>query len=149
METIVIALVVSIVSPAILALINNYFRRQDKKLDWEREDNVAEKAREAAKLLLAANERVAKTAEVTNSKLDVIHGLVNSQMTAAMESELNATVAQIVLMQEVSDLKTSKGVKPQPKAVSAMNALNTKISELRAALGDRKAEAERIAAKGV
>jgi hypothetical protein len=142
------ALLISVVAPSVLALIQNYFRRGEKKLDWEREDAVAEKAREAAKLLLASNERVAQTSKETNGKLDVIHGLVNSQMTASMESDLASNVAQEVLMKELMSVKIHRGKKPLKEAETALALIRSKITELQSKLGDRKAAAERMASKG-
>ncbi len=148
MDTIFTALLISIIAPSILAFIQNYFRKKEKQLDWKREDDVAEKAREAAKLLLAANERVARNAEITNGKLDVIHTLVNSQMTSAMESELTACIAQEALMMEIIDIKGGKS-NHSPKHEEALAELGLKISELKSKLGDRKIATERAEAKGV
>ncbi len=151
MDTIFTALLISIIAPSILAFIQNYFRKKEKQLDWKREDDVAEKAREAAKLLLAANERVARNAEITNGKLDVIHTLVNSQMTSAMESELTACIAQEALMMEIIDIKGGKSNQSNhsPKHEEALAELGLKISELKSKLGDRKIATERAEAKGV
>jgi hypothetical protein len=137
MNTLLIALVVAVIGPLLLSWRQGIQRRKEKALDWEREDKVAEQARKAADLLVAANERVAKTAEVTNGKLDVIHTLVNSNMTAAMQAELDATTRELAMMREVIDLKQAAGKKPTPMALAAVTATESKIHELQTALADR------------
>ena len=49
-----------------------------KRQDYKRQDEVAERVKEAADLLAA-------TSTVTQEKLDEIHVLVNSRLTAALE----------------------------------------------------------------
>jgi hypothetical protein len=134
------AFVVAVVGPLLLAWLTNRQRRSDKREDWARQDAVAEKAAEAAKLLLAANERVAKTAAETNGKLDVIHTLVNSNMTAAMQAELDATSRELVSLREITALKQAAGLEPTPAALAAVQATEAKIAELTAALRDRLAQ---------
>jgi anion-transporting ArsA/GET3 family ATPase len=98
---------------------------------------VADKAAEAATLLLAENKRVAATAEKTNEKLDVIHILVNSNMTAAMQSELDATVREAAMMREVMRLNKSAGQAPTTAATDALAETDKRIAKLRAELHDR------------
>lgn len=128
-------------------------RHQERVEDNARQDLIAQraadtaeqaaaKAAEAASLLLAANERVANTAKVTNNKLDVIHTLVNSNMTAAMQAEYDATVRELAMMREVIALKKVAGHQPSAEAVNALTATETKIAEMRASLDDRLKQAK-------
>src|SRR5580692_9183529 len=82
--SIVTAVFASITAPLILANRTERMHREDRLADYERQDKVAraaeqtatdliasqkkiaDQAAEAARLLLDANERVAKTAQVTN-----------------------------------------------------------------------------------
>jgi len=140
MESVLIAFIVavaSMLSSLLLATLTNRQRRREKLEDYARQDAVADKAAEAAKLLLAANERVAETAKITNGKLDVIHTLVNSNMTAAMQSELDATVREHAMMVEVVALKRNAGQEPNVTSLAAIEATERKIAELQAALRDR------------
>lgn len=139
-------------------------RREEKQEDWARQDKVAEQAEraaalllerqdavaaqaaEAASLLLDANERVAETAAVTNGKLDVIHTLVNSNMTAAMQAELDATVRELAMMHEVIDMKRAAGAEPSVAALAAVEATATKIDELQVTLADRLKQNEKVEA---
>jgi len=140
-QALLIALLATVVSPAILAIISNHLagrqRRAEKKFDWDREDEVARKAEEAARLLLAANERVAKTAAVTNGKLDQIHTLVNSNMTAAMRETLSATIEKLALMREIVARDKADNIKILPEALQAIRDVEIKIGELTSTLNDR------------
>jgi len=140
-QALLIALLATVISPAILAIISNYLsarqRRAEKKFDWDREDEVARKAEEAARLLLAANERVAKTAAVTNGKLDQIHTLVNSNMTAAMRETLAATIEKLSLMRQIVDRDKADNIKVLPEALQAIRDVEIKIGELTSTLNDR------------
>lgn len=161
--SIITAVFASITAPLILAHRTERMHREDRLADYERQDKVAraaertavdliasqkriaDQAAEAAALLLAANERVARTAQVTNGKLDVIHTLVNSNMTAAMQSEYDATVRELAMMREVLALKQAAGGSPGAEALTAITATEVKLAELAAALEDRARAAARIA----
>jgi len=154
-----IAVFSSITAPLILVLLTNWQRRKEREEQWERDDAVAAQAAEAAELLrkaqeaaaaqaeeaaallLDANERVAETSALTNGKLDVIHTLVNSSLTAAMQAELDATEAQLVLMREVVDLKYATGKKPSAESLALIVAKQDQISELKAKMDDRLTQA--------
>lgn len=97
------------------------------------------KTAEAARLLLAANERVARDSGVMNGKLDdlnsgqkVIHDLVNSKMTESMQKELDAEIRSLVLMKENMDLR---GVTEQ--SAHEIKTTEQRIAELRARMTDR------------
>jgi hypothetical protein len=130
-------LVTSTVAPVTMAIVTARQTRADKKADWARQDAVAKKAEEAAALLLKANERVAENTRLTQNKLDVIHTLVNSQMTAAMQAELDATARELAMMQEVITLKEVAGHIPTAEAISAVESTRAKLAELRARIEDR------------
>ncbi len=100
---------------------------------------IADQAAEAARLLLAANERVAKTSLITNGKLDVIHTLVNSNMTTAMKNQLDATRATLVMMLEVVAIKKAAGEEPAVETLAEIDATKAKITELESLLADRAA----------
>jgi hypothetical protein len=136
-NTIWVALIVSVVSPGLLSLLTNKQRRKEKAADWMREDIVAEKAAVAAELLAIDNRAVAKRSAETIQKLDVIHVLVNSNMTAAMQSELDATVRERAMMTEVVDLKKAAGREPTIEVLAAIRATDIKIVELCSALRER------------
>jgi len=162
--SILTAVFASITAPLILAHRTERMHREDRLADYERQDKVAraaeqtatdliasqkriaDQAAEAARLLLDANERVAKTAQVTNGKLDVIHTLVNSNMTAAMQAEYDATVRELAMMREVLALKEAAGGSPGPESEAAIAATEAKLAQLAAALEDRAQAAARVGA---
>jgi|GEM_PF-2731212 hypothetical protein len=134
METVVVA----IVAPVILALILGWQQRRAKREDWAREDAVAAKAAEAARLLLAANERVAETTQVTNDKLDVIHTLVNSNVTKEMEARLEGSRREVAALREIVELRKQSGQDPTEEALAAILSTEEGVHELENDLADRR-----------
>ena len=123
--------------PVIMSLVTYWVHRNETLRDYARQDAVAAR-------LLVSNERVAETAKtaadglvVTNSKLDMIHTLVNSQMTAALESELAATQRELAMMREVISLKSAAGHAPNIETLSEIKAIEGKVVELKSRLSDR------------
>jgi hypothetical protein len=144
-----------LLGPLLLAWLNGRQRRAEKREDYARQDEVAERATEVAKqaqeaatLLVEDNQRVAKAAALATSKtfgkLDEIHTLVNSNMTAAMQAEFDATVRELAMMREVIGLHAAAGRAPSTEAESAVTATESRIAELRAALEDRHTAQDRV-----
>lgn len=115
-EAVLVALVVAVGGIAGQWLL----RRQD----FRRQDQVADRVAETAAALLADNSKV-------TAKLDQIHELVNSNMTAAIRGELVAVEAQQFLARRLALLE------PRPDDAGVLDALEVKIGELRVALADR------------
>jgi len=147
MENVWLALIVAIpamLSPVIMSWLTNRQMRLGKAEDYARQDAVAAKvdaaaakAAEAAKLLLAANERVAATTVITNGKLDVIHTLVNSSLTTAVQDSLDARRISLALMLEIVELKKVAGKQPTRESLAAISSVKAKIAELETLLADR------------
>lgn len=78
-----------------------------------------------------------ETAEIVDAKLDQIHTLVNSNMTAAMESELYAHKANRVLLDEAVGSKRALGQEPSEETLAMIDTVTAKIAELEAKLKDR------------
>lgn len=116
-----LAVFASITAPLILAQRTAAMHREDRLADWARQDALAAK---------------------TNGKLDVIHVLVNSNMTAAMQAELDAIKREIVMMREVAALNLAAGREPTVEALAAIEATQVKIAELESQLADRRIAAE-------
>jgi hypothetical protein len=74
---------------------------------------------------------------MTSRKLDVIHTLVNSNMTTHMQSELDAIVRELAMMREVARLHEDAGREPTEETLAAIKVTEAKVAELRAVLGDR------------
>lgn len=131
---IAVAIFSSVTAPLIMVMITERQRRKEKLQDWQREDRVAEEAAKAAKLLAkntAQASRSAERAEVgaarSEAKLDQIHTLVNSNLTAALNAELNATVA----------LLENLVAADEPGSEVRIDKLRATVAELRANLEDR------------
>jgi len=136
-------------SPIILSVITANQRRKEKVEDYSRQDAVAAQAAEAARLLLDANERVARqsaaSASETQSQLKQIHTLVNSNLTQEMEARLVALDAQLVLTQEVMRLNSVAGVVTPEAAKDALANLQRTADGLRLSLAERAAVTEAAA----
>jgi hypothetical protein len=162
----------AIVGPLLLARRLDRQQRRKEVRDYKRQDavaaraaEVATQAAETARLLLERQDaaatrqdevaakaaevasKLAETTTVTNGKLDDIHRLVNSNMSTAMQSELDALETSLAMMREVVDLKRAAGREPTREALAAIDATSAKIREARSALADRQAQADAITAR--
>lgn len=131
---VILALVVSLVVPNILLRSLNKQREIDKleiRIDAER---VRTEALAAAKKVERKADLVAKkltdTTSTTNEKLDVIHTLVNSNLTKQMQATLTALQAQLVLLQEGRQSAARK---------RTIEALKLRIADLQKTLKQRQA----------
>ncbi len=119
MSDVVIVAVVAGLSPCLLFFFTSRGRRKDQQTEWARQDAVAARVAEVARVVSA-------TSSETNTKLDVIHTLVNSQLSDAIRNELAAFV-------ELADFKKSMGYEPTAEALE-------RIAELRVKIADREAQ---------
>ncbi len=95
MENIVIAaivaittLVTSLIAPIGVGFFTYRIQRADRREDWARQDMVAQRARDVAEAARLA-------ALDVSEKLDMVHALVNSQLTAALQAEHDALLGQL------------------------------------------------------
>jgi len=125
--------------------------------DWARQDRLAAQVKaaaddvaaraELARVALEENQAlVAKTAEETHEKLEVIRVDVNSNMTAAMQAELDAYISELSLRVEYVKAAEQRGEKPSRDTMAAITGLEGRIAELRAKLRDRLASSDAAAA---
>ena len=116
--------------------------REDREAEWRRQDALTARATAAAERLLAAQEeesaRVVRAHQETSDKLDVIHTLVNSNLTAAMQSEYEAIGRELIMMGEVLEMRRAAGQEPSPGALDAIAATEAKLGELDHALAERR-----------
>lgn len=85
----------------------------------------------------AAAARAAAAAAVTDGKLNQIHTLVNSDMTAARQSELDQTRAMVIILKRVLALAAARGEKPNIADVAALERTQDRVEELEQILADR------------
>lgn len=133
------------IGPVLLAIVGSRSRRAEKEQDWAREDEVAARAAKTAAALLAATDRTGAKVEQVDGKVDVIHTLVNSGMTAAIESELEATVLSLASMREVAALRKETGRKPSTSTLAAIKAAEQRLALLRKTLAERAKQAKVVA----
>lgn len=132
-----IAIFASVTAPLLLIYVTGRQKAIDRAADWARQDAVAAKAQEAADRLLIQNERVAKSTRKTQEQLDVIHTLVNSDKTAAMQREADDAEARLILLLEINRLHVAAGNEPSAESLAAIKATEQKIEALNAELEDR------------
>lgn len=171
-----IAIFTSITAPLLLAYVNNRAQRKAKvedaaelraaKLeDYARQDKVAREAREVAvnaektaRLLLgnqqataAAADEVARLAAVNagkaDTKLDQIHTLVNSQMTAAKQAELDQTRAMLIVLKRITAIAALRGERADPDDLEAIRRTVSRIKELETELADRLQQLREVEAE--
>jgi len=144
---IITSIFASVTAPLILAHRTERMHREDQLADYQRQDKVAAAAAAAA---VAAQEaaRVAQAQAVdAASKLDDlgaqthrIHTLVNSDMTAARQEELEQAESLIVVLQRVIQLAKDKGIMPDPSDVDALERTQRRRDQLELILADRLAQ---------
>ena len=128
---------IAALSPVVSLLVSSYLQHRARLEDYARQDAVAAKAAEAAKLLLAAQAETTKQNQTTQSQLNHIHTLVNSNLTREMRDRLAALKGQVHLTRELIRLNKQNGLEPDVEALAALDSLQKTASELEAALKER------------
>jgi EAL domain-containing protein (putative c-di-GMP-specific phosphodiesterase class I) len=90
--------------------------------------------------------RISRKQNVINvrvdGKLDVIHTLVNSEKTLALQDKLDGLVRELVLLRMVVALHRADGAEPSTEALAEIANTETKIVELKRLLAERLVQAE-------
>lgn len=155
--TVGVALFASVTAPLLLLYLSARTHRRDRLEDYKRQDQLADEARLSREGVDAVGAEITRQLEVreareqeiadklehnqaeTSGKLDVIHELVNSRMTAALQAELDSVRRELALMRELTALKSSQGMgDPTPETLAAMIAAEKRIGELISIIEDRK-----------
>lgn len=147
--TILVAVFASVTAPLILAYRTERMHREDRQADYARQDEIAERSAEATAALLAEQRQIAAGTHEANGKLDKldkqarsIHTLVNSDMTAARQSELDQTRAMADVLRRVIAVATAAtDTEPDPADVEALERAEKRIGELQAIMADRLQQA--------
>jgi hypothetical protein len=152
-------------SPIVQARIANRQRqrerdedRADRKEVAAKVDAAADQAREAARLLSDAQQvTISKTDEVateakaataeTRSQLKQIHTLVNSDMTAARQGELDQVRLNLTTLRKVVLLGAEMGRPPADEDSVAIETAEARIKELEGILADRLSQMRVIEAE--
>lgn len=161
---VILALFSSITAPLILAHRTEKMHREDREAEYARQDEIARAAHAAVETagqaatdartfaaetatkvtaqLNAAGEEAARVAESTNSRLDIIHALVNSGLTSVMKSELAAIERELELLHEVTELHRANGREPTPEMLASIQVTEKKAAELAQVIADRETAEE-------
>lgn len=91
-------------------------------------------SRKVAKQVLDSNADVAAKAAAANEEtvvaLSAIHTLVNSNLTAARRSELEATRRDLASLRELASFKETQGIPVSAEATEAIELAQTRATEL-------------------
>jgi len=130
-----------IASPIIVIYMNNRSMANSKlaealaaqkarEQDWEREDIVAAKAEAAAarnaSLIAESSQLSAERSRILEGKVDVVHTLVNSTLTASMQVALDGMRREQILMEAA-----------KPRDETAIELIKIKINELQLIINER------------
>ncbi len=116
-------ILISTITPMIMVWIINRIHQRERYEDRNERKKIAD-------TLLTVNKRVAEDMADTNSKLDIVHGLVNSNMTTALQNEYDATVRELAMMREVIELKKINGFEPTAETLTAIQSTELKLNDL-------------------
>jgi hypothetical protein len=130
-EGIIVVLIASVLGPVVLSWFNNRQAIAREERANKRQDALDARMKEN-NLKLVALQRSA----------DEIHILVNSNLTAQMVAELDATERELVALREIIELKRAAGVTPTDAAEKTITFTVAKIAELRFSLSRRLAQQE-------
>lgn len=150
-----IAAVVAMFSAPLTAWLTNRNAAAKEKRDYARQDAVAAKAEEAAKLLLARqaevkeatelaarllkeNQRtVAETAAATQRELKILTGMMDGNFTELMRDKVKAMARSLVLSRQVAALTHNAGFEPTSESLAEISTAETQIAELTKVIEDR------------
>jgi hypothetical protein len=137
----ILAAVSGVISPLLMAWLTNRNAARMKVADYKRQDAVAEQLRirqdEIARKADEASGAALRLAQVQGAKIDQIHTLVNSNLSAAMQDQFDARSATLALLKAVSN--------PSNEVLGQIDANKAKIAELSKELADRKAQTQTAA----
>ena len=126
-----LASIIALATPVYVIYLNNKNAKSNRLEDYARQDEVARRvevtAARNASLIAEANAAAAVRDQVLGGKMDVLHTLGNSTLTAAMQVALDGMHRELLLMQHtvpqnnqaVADLKLK--VDQLQKVVDARN----------------------------
>lgn len=118
-ETLIIALVASIISPMMLALVTAWVQHRKTRADWEREDEKERKALEREKLL-----------RENSNKLDSIHSLVNGNLSKALRGRYDSTLRELASLEDLVVLKHKLGMEPTAQTMLAIRVAKDSLTDL-------------------
>ena len=127
-STVLVALIVSVIAPTIVALATNWSRRKELAATWAREDEVAAKAREVAYRLAANTKENFSRLDKLQTIATGTHVIVNNQRTVLLK--LNADLRERIARENPDDKEAQSAAKAARaeanKAASAQSSQEAK-----------------------
>lgn len=123
----------TLMGPLLLAGPSALIRRRERRDDRTDRLEVARAVAEVAKQAGVASRR-------TDSKLDQIHILVNSEMTARWQAELDRTKTSLVLLRKIRNMSAIAGINDTEEDIAAVEEAEKHIREIEIVLADRQAQ---------
>ncbi len=147
-EAVQLAIIASVVGPLTMSWLTARQRRLEKAEDYKRQDEVADRARQAEEAASMGRKEVARLLETSNresreatalhsGKLEQIHKLVNSSLTESLQAELRALKHSLALLNEIVALRIKFGDPPRPSTQVAIDMVTRNIKEAESKLKDR------------
>jgi hypothetical protein len=147
-QVVVLVFIAAVVGPAIIARVIVKSLSEARREDWSRQDQVAARVEAVREAVIESDAQVARVAAENNaavsSKLEQIHTLVNSELTASQERALRADRASLQALKEVVALKAERGLDPDPESLVAIEDAQRRVDKLAHEL-EHKAEQTRVA----
>lgn len=148
-DAIWIAVIASLLAPPLMVWMQARTAAAKEKRDYARQDAVAAKAEEAAKLLLdqqaeAArllkenNKVVSEQAATMNREITKLTGMLDGNFTKLMEDNLDAKATSLVLARQLLAMTHEAGHETTPESIAEIDALQSRINELTTAIAKRK-----------
>lgn len=132
----------SAASAYIITAMTNKQRRREMAIEEAHRERLAGLASQQTNLLISTNEaisaRTAADATTIEGKLDVIHGLVNSGLTAAKQSEFEALTRELATLRELAELQRAAGRAVEAATTHAIEVTEQRRAELEAELRLRR-----------
>jgi hypothetical protein len=82
-------------------------------------------------------DEIDRVARETAAVAAVTHKLVNSDMDAALDGQLDARVRELATLREITEIRIALGQEPTPSALETIQATESEVSRLRTKISDR------------
>lgn len=132
-----IAVFTSLTAPLLLIYFTARTRRSERREDYRRQDEIAERVAEVARATAASAAATKTQLNGISNQATQIHTLVNSDMTSARQAELDQTRVVLAVLRRVVAVTVEKGLPPLPDDLIAIQEAVDRISELESILADR------------
>lgn len=119
-------------------------RSKEKEENYAREDLVAQRVIEVARLAAKSSEEMQRQLANIDEQGKKIHILVNSDMTAARTNERDQTILTLLALKRVQALGVQLGISTEPKEQEAIEQAERRIETLNQILADRLAAQKRV-----